>query len=101
MAIFLDNQTSSEIKRLLKKEILLNSHNFIAPRLLKMVESDDQRKLEISLCEHNYQPMYGFHEKCNLCTGLKDGFEEWVNEDRKSTLSPKGSLVQSQTEGDK
>lgn len=100
MAIYLDEQTGPVLKMLLKREIKRLPTNFVADRLLKMVESDDQRKLKISSCDHVFQTLYGFHEQCNKCYGLKDGYEIWVNEELKSTLQPKGSQVQSQTEGD-
>lgn len=80
MAIYLDEQTGPELKRLLKKEIELHPKNFIAPRLLKMVESDDKRKETIKTCEHSYQPMFGFHDKCSKCGGLDNGAEIWTNE---------------------
>ena len=80
MAIYLDEQTGTELKRLLKKEIELHPKNFIAPRLLKMVESDDQRKENIKNCEHSYQPMFGFHDKCNKCTSLSNGAEIWTKD---------------------
>jgi len=79
MAIYLDEQTGPELKRLLKKEIELHPKNFIAPRLLKMVEQDDKRKETIKNCEHEYSPMYGFHDKCNKCSGLSNGAEIWTN----------------------
>lgn len=77
--IFLDEQTGPELKRLLKKEIELHPKNFIAPRILKSIEADDKRKQIISTCEHEYSPMYGFHDKCNKCSGLNNGAEIWSN----------------------
>lgn len=85
--IFLDNQTSPMLKTLLKKEIEAHPLNFIASRLLKMVEEDEARKEKIKTCEHTYQPLYGFHERCKGCGGIKDGYETWVCEELKNTLT--------------
>lgn len=86
MAIYLDDQTTSEIKRILKKEIERSPHNFIAPRLLKMVENDDQRKENIKTCTHKNQRLFGFKEECNKCHGKVNGYEVWVCEELKETL---------------
>jgi hypothetical protein len=77
MAIYLDEQTGPVLKMLLKRELKRLPSNFVADRLLKMVEADDLRKETISKCEHDYQPMYGFHAICPKCYGLKDGYEIW------------------------
>lgn len=71
---------------LLKRELKRLPSNFVAERLLKMVEADDLRKETIANCDHDYQKLYGFHEQCTKCTGLKNGYEIWVCEDLKYTV---------------
>jgi hypothetical protein len=88
MAIYLDDQVGPYLKQLLKRELVRLPSNFVADRLLKMVETDDARKEKISACEHSYQPLFGFHEQCTKCTGLKNGYEIWVEEELKDTLKP-------------
>ena len=81
MAIYLDEQVGPMLKQLLKRELLRLPSNFVAERLLKMVVADDERKAKIASCTHEYIPLVGHREECNVCGGLKDGFEEWTNED--------------------
>ena len=88
MAIYLDEQVGPYLKYLLTKKIKDSPKDFVAARLLKMVIADDERKAKIASCTHSYQPMYGFHEICNECYGLKNGYEIWVNKELKDTLKP-------------
>jgi hypothetical protein len=80
MAIYLDEQTGPMLKALLKREIKRLPSNFVAERLLKMVESDEERKATIDSCEHDWNPMTGHKTQCNKCGGLLDGFEEWTSD---------------------
>ena len=80
MPIYLDEQTGPMLLMLLKRELKRLPTNFVADRLLKMVETDDARKEQIRTCEHDHQPLYGYHEHCGKCSGLKNGFEYFGNE---------------------
>jgi len=80
MAIYLDEQVGPYLKQLLKRELVRLPSNFVAKRLLKMVESDDERKQTIATCEHDWNPLIGHKTQCNKCGGLLDGFEEWTSE---------------------
>lgn len=79
MAIYLDDQTGPMLKNLLKKEIARLPSNFVAERLLKMVEGDDERKATIRSCSHSFNEMVGHRETCRKCFSTKDGFESWSN----------------------
>jgi len=80
MAIYLDEQVGPYLKQLLKRELIRLPKNFVAERLLKMVESDDERKATIASCEHDWNPCVGHRTICNTCYALKDGFEEWTSD---------------------
>jgi hypothetical protein len=93
MAIYLDEQVGPYLKYLLQKKLKDSPKDFVAERLLKMVIADDERKAKIASCPHRYQPMYGFHEICPDCGGLKNGFEEWVNEKLNNTRPVPGKTT--------
>lgn len=80
MAIFLDEQTGPMLKQLLKRELKRLPSNFVADRLLKMVEADDERKQKILTCTHQWNKMTGHKTQCDFCWALQDGYEIWESD---------------------
>jgi len=79
MAIYLDEQVGPHLKYLLQKQLKNSPKDFVADRLLKMVEADDERKKKIALCDHQWNEMTGHHVQCDKCQCLLNG-EEWISD---------------------
>ena len=78
MALYLDQQTGPTLKRILEKWIESHPSDFIAPRILDSIESDDKRKQEIADCKHKYSHYSGKKDCCNRCGNYAEGMGfEW------------------------
>jgi hypothetical protein len=74
MAIYLDHQTRPYLERLIKKQIEKSDKDFIAQRVMGMLEADWKRLERMGECEHEEGTYTGKKTCCKKCEAVyKEG----------------------------
>jgi len=81
MAIYLDQQTRPYLERLIKNQIIKSDKDFIAKRIMSMLETDQKRLDGIRDCKHEFAKYIGEKTCCVHCGTYDDGMgESWTLE---------------------
>ena len=77
--IFLDRQTRPYLERLIRNQIIKSDKDFIAKRIIGMLEADWKRLEEVKNCKHKYGEYIDKKTCCIKCGdyGVDMG-EEWT-----------------------
>jgi hypothetical protein len=76
MAIYLDQQTRPYLERLIRNQIIKSDKDFIAKRIMSMLESEEKTIKEMSECEHEFVEYVGSRISCCKCNSFQE--ERWT-----------------------